>query len=251
MEGYGRFGDTAKRFRRNLKQMVSEGIQPLGMVVSIPSPFMVDIAAVAGYDYIWIDMEHNLFNPESICNLIRAADSAGMPTMARIADLDLVLPLMDFGMIGFTFPHVGTAEQAREIVRMVRYAPQGRRGYCTGGRAMRFGAMPFDRYTEEIGEEAIITIMIEDEEGIQNYKEILAVPGIDYLRIGAGDFAQGLGHLLEPEHPDVVAKREEIYAWADRLGIRHDATGAPTRVAEDKSVLLNGLIEAIARHRGK
>lgn len=212
---------------------------------------MVELAGVAGYDFVWVDLEHNAFNPETVCNIIRAADSCGMAVTARIAQYDLIAPLLDFGISGFTIPHVHSAEHVQEVINLIKYSPVGSRGFCTGGRAQRFGRMPFNDYAQEANEEIALTVMIEDKEGIENAEKILSVPGIDYMIIGPGDFAQGMGHLGEADHPDVQAKMAEIYAIADRKGIKRPGTGSPECITEDKSALLAYLTQAIEEHRAK
>ena len=251
MQDYGHYGMLNRPCRRNLKEMVDQGITPIGMALAIPSAFMVDIAAVAGFDYVWVDLEHNVFNPETVTNIIRAADAAGMPTMARIAQMDLILPLLDFGMVGFTVPHVRNAQQAREIVDAVKYAPIGNRGFSTSARAMRFGAMPFKDYMEEIRKEVTVTVIIEDNDGIKNVEEILDVPGIDYLGMGPGDISQALGHIGDVNHPDCIKVRDKLTATADKRGIKHYYSGAPINIAEDKVILLSALTNVVQEYRAK
>ncbi|MDR1560306.1 MAG: hypothetical protein LBS84_11545 [Clostridiales bacterium] len=251
MNAYCHYGAIDRRVRRNIKQMVSEGNTPVGMGLAVPSPFMVELAAVAGFDFIWIDMEHNLFNPETVQNIIRAADSAGMATCARIAQKDQILPLLDFGMVGFTIPHVHTALETKELVDIIKYAPDGRRGFCTGGRAQRFGAMPHSEYIKEIADEVMLSIMIEDKEGLENAEAILDVPGIDYLQLGPGDLSQAVGVIGQFDHPLVTEKKEWLLSLADKRGIKRAGTGAPITIAEDKTVLLAALQDIIKKHRAK
>jgi 2-keto-3-deoxy-L-rhamnonate aldolase RhmA len=251
MHEIGKVGDTHLRSHKNLKEMIACGQTPIGMCIALASPYMAEIAAIAGFDFVYIDMEHNLFNVETVCNIIRAADSCGLPTTARIVLPELITPLLDFGMAGFKIPHVRSAAQAKALVDMVKYAPMGRRGFCTAGRAQRFGAMPFGDYVKEIGDEATLTIMIEDAEGIEHMEEILAVPGIDFLNVGAGDLTQALGHLGETEHPEVQAMVKRICAVADKYGVKYPGNGAPLVIAEDKSVLLEGMSKVVSEYRNK
>jgi 4-hydroxy-2-oxoheptanedioate aldolase len=249
MQEFGSFGRIDKRCHKNIKKMAEEGITPVGMALTIPSPFMAELAAIAGFDFVWIDMEHNIFNPETVANIIRAADSAGIATMARIVQMDLILPLLDFGMIGFTIPHVHSADQARQIVDAIKYAPLGHRGYAPRGRAHRFGTMAFSSYMEEIANEVIVSVMIEDREGIEHCEEILDVPGIDYIQMGPGDLSQALDVIGQTDHPDVITMCDKILAAADKRGIKYAGTGAPYTIAEDKTILLSGLTEIVKKHR--
>ena len=236
---------------KNLKKMVAEGNTPLGIGIALASPFMVDLAHAAGFDFISLDLEHNAYNPETLQNIIRTADAAGMPTVGRIKDMALLQSLLDFGMVGFTFPHVRTAAQAREIVDAVKFPPYGRRGFCTGGRAMWFGRQPFAEYMQQANDEVTVTVMIEDREGIENYREILAVPGIDYIAAGRGDISIALGVPGQTDHPEVVRIREMILAEALTRGIRSGSSGAPLCIGEDKGILLEGMIAKLEAKRNQ
>ncbi len=232
-----KYGDINHCWRKNIRQMILNDEDPIGLAMAIPSPFIVDIAAAAGMDFVWLDMEHSLFNPETICNIVRAADSAGIAVLARVIEPTMLTPLMDFGLVGFTIPHMRTAQQAKEIVDMVHYAPKGRRGYCGGGRAQRFGEMPMERYISEFENEITLSVIIEDAEGIQNYEEIFSVPGIDCCSVGPGDLSEAMGLTAKIHHPDVVAMTKKIMDCAASHGIRPE----PTVIAEDKTILLNML----------
>ncbi len=245
MELYGRFGDTNNRWRRNIRQMIENGEKPVGLAMALSCPEIAEIAAIAGYDFVWIDMEHNLFNPETIQNIVRVCDCTGMAAMARITDYSQITALLDFGIVSFTFPHVRSAEQAREIVDAVRYAPVGRRGFTGGGRAQRYGLMDMDHYMKEYEEEAFVSIIIEDAEGIENYKEIFAVKGINAASVGPGDLSEALGCPGEIDNPLVIEWADKIMAYAHEHGIVDE----PMIIAEDKSVLRDVFIQRLQLYR--
>ncbi len=247
MENYGRFGNVEKRWRKNIRQMMINGEKPAGLGISIASPDIAEIAAAAGYDFVWIDMEHNLFNPETIQSIVRVCDSVGMAALARITDYSMITALLDFGITSFTFPHVRTKEQAEEIVRAVRYAPIGRRGYTGDGRAQRYGLMDMKQYIKEYEEEIFISILIEDAEGIDNYKEIFAVEGIDAASIGEGDLAEALGYPGEPDHPLVLEWTEKIMSYAHEHGIMDE----PAIISVDKVVLRDAFMERLKNYRAE
>lgn len=245
MENYGRFGNTERRWRKNIRQMMINGENPAGLAMSIPSPDIAEIAAVAGYDFVWIDMEHNLFNPETVQNIVRVCDSVGMAALARITDYSKITALLDFGITSFTFPHVHTKEQAEEIVSAVRYAPVGRRGYTGDGRAQRYGLMDMKQYMKEYEEEAFISVIIEDAEGIQNYKEIFSVEGIDAASVGPGDLSEALGCPGELDHPLVLEWTDKIMSYAHAHGIMDE----PIVISGDKMVLRESLMERLQSYR--
>lgn len=240
----GYFGQADKRRHKNLKEMVDRGIIPVGVGISIPSPVIAEYAALAGYDFVSLDLEHGLYNMETVCNIIRTADSCGLATTARVADKNLILPLLDFGLVGVAVPHVRSAAQARELVEITKYKPAGRRGFNSSGRAHSYGKKPFLDCAEEAAGEITLAVQIEDLEGLKNVEEILAVPGIDYLQLGPGDLSADLGHPGDDKHPEVLAALKKILNTADKYGVKYFGNGAPISIVEDKSFLIRAFTQA-------
>lgn len=229
--------------RRSIKRLVSEGIVPLGIYMSIPSPSIAEYAALAGFDYVMIDAEHHLFNLETIAHITRACDAYGIATTIRTSQKDAITAMLDFGVTGFRIPHVHSAEEVKELVTLIKYAPVGSRGFCSGGRAECYGTIEFNKYYKRAKEENFLMVMIEDEEGIKNMDEILAVPGLDYVAVGPGDISQSLGHISETKHPEVLQMIDKIYKTADKYGVLYPENGAPVNVIDDKSIILSAMIK--------
>lgn len=260
---FEKYGSVNGMYRRSIKRRAAEGQVSLGMVVNIPSPFMAELAAVAGCDFIRIDMEHNVFNPETVQNIIRAADACGLATYARLDQYDLITPLLDFGIEGFMFPHVRSAEQAKLLVEKVKYAPVGRRGFADAGRAQRFGTMPFSDYTAEAASDVFLQVQIEDQEGIANMEEIIATPGLDYICSGRGDIAQAIGMLGQGSSKEVGEIEDRIIETASKQGLRCQiSVGSPEQlrdyyrrgvrtftIGDDRNFLLNGVKERVTKLR--
>lgn len=243
MEQLGKFGSVTLPFRRNIKEMAKNGGDPVGITISIPSPETVEYAALAGYDYVSVDLECTPVDPELLCNMIRAADSAGIGFVVTVTNKSMITALLDFGVSGIKFPHVKTAEQAADLVGRTHYVPFGGvRGFCGEGRAKRYGKMTMRDYSAESEKELMVTVIIEDAEGVENYREILKTPNIDYVEVGLDNIAQQTGHTGNPEHPDCLKIRDEIYAYADTLGIKNPENGAPHDIAEDAELLLSALL---------
>jgi 4-hydroxy-2-oxoheptanedioate aldolase len=244
MSSLGHFGEVGLRRHKNLKAMEQSGTPPVGVGVSIPSPYIVEYAALAGFDFISLDLEHHLYNMETVCELIRTADACGLAVTARIADKIKILPLLDFGLVGVAVPHVRTAAQARELVEITKYRPVGRRGFNSSGRAHSYGRMAFKDYAAEAADEITLAVQIEDMDGLANVEEIMAVPGIDYLQMGPGDLSMELGHPDDDKHPDVLKALKRIMDAADKNGVKYFGKGAPISIVEDKSFLIRAFIEA-------
>jgi 4-hydroxy-2-oxoheptanedioate aldolase len=187
------------------KQKLLAGELIVGTHLSLSSPALAEMCGYLGFDFIIIDMEHLLFDPERFEGIVRAADVTGMTPIFRPSknDPDLLLPYLDAGAQGVFVPHVATAEDARRVVDAVKYPPDGSRG-AGSERAAQYGitTTPAEHVLAS-NAETLVTVSIEDPEGIQNVDEIAAVKGLDVVCMGPGDLALALGHPGDYDHPDV------------------------------------------------
>ena len=97
---------AARVQRKNIKQMLREGRFVYGMVANLTDPAVIEIAGLAGYDFVRLDSEHTPFSLQEIRACVRAADCVGIPLIVRVTELDTVTGLLDFGVGGFMIPHV-------------------------------------------------------------------------------------------------------------------------------------------------
>jgi 4-hydroxy-2-oxoheptanedioate aldolase len=181
---------------------------------------MAELAAIAGCDFIRVDMEHNLFTVEQVQHIVRAADGCGIATCIRLDEYSMITPMLDFGVEGFMFPHVRSAAQAKDLVERVKYAPTGRRGYADAGRAQRYGSMPFSDYMKEAQFDVFLQVQIEDREGLEHMEEIIATPGLDFICTGRGDIAQALGIPGYGNDAKVTEVENRIIDCASKHGLR-------------------------------
>jgi len=163
----------------------------------------------AGYDWLFVDLEHGALSIESASQICLAALDAGIAPIVRIpnGEFSIATRLMDNGALGIVVPHVDTAEEARLIVQKLRYPPIGHRAI--------FSSVPqYDFRTMNAADMAalnaanLIVVMLESREGLQNAAEIAAVPGVDVLLIGTNDLCVELGITGELGH----AKVDDAYA---------------------------------------
>ena len=128
--------------RKNIKKMLENGEMVLGLTCQLTDPTVAEMAALAGYDYIRLDFS-------MIRDFIHTADSVSLPVIMRVTRTDDLTALADLGVAGFQIPHMHSAEQAKEMVQKVKYAPVGIRGYCNAVRAQKYGCTPFHEYYEQ------------------------------------------------------------------------------------------------------
>ena len=175
-----------------------------GEAVNVVSgPFngeIVDYLGQFGLDGIWIECEHGAADWRDIADWSRACDLWGLASLVRVPTAEpwYITRTFDNGASGIVVPHVNTQEQAERVVAAAKFAPLGARGMFPGRRA--YG---IDEYFARANDETLVVVMIEEREAIANLADILTVPGIDVFFVAPADLAQSMGHIGNPDHPDV------------------------------------------------
>lgn len=203
-----------------LKQALVENQLIFGLFCSTPQPQIVEMIGVAGFDFVIIDTEHTLINPETLEQMLRAAEAAGIAALVRVPDASPkpILRALDAGAQGVVVPSVRSRAEAEAIVRASRYAPQGERS-LNAGRSAIFGALDLAAHLQQANDEVVVVAMIEDREGVAAIDEIVAVPGIDMVLEGAADLSQSLGLAWQTRHPEVRAALIDVQAAAQSRGV--------------------------------
>ncbi|TQS43046.1 HpcH/HpaI aldolase family protein [Cryptosporangium phraense] len=182
----------------------------LGTWVKIPAMEVVELAALAGFDFVVIDLEHSPISVETASRLIGTGRHTGVAPIVRVPQVDgLVARLLDAGAAGIMVPHVDTVAQARAAVDAVRFPPLGARGVGSTSRAGAWGAMSRDDYLRQ---DVVLIAQIESAEGVRNAEKIAATEGVDALLVGAADLAVSEGR---DDIDDLIA---EVVAAAGAAG---------------------------------
>lgn len=194
-----------------LKQALRNGETVYGLLNSVPAPLLVEMLGYAGYDFVILDLEHVNTNPETLENMIRAAECAGLTALVRVPGVDAatILRALDSGAQGIVVAHLQSRAEAEAAVHASRYHPLGQRG-ISGGRTTGFGRLDLPSYFEQANAELLVGVMIEDRLGVENIDEIVTVPGIDLVLEGAIDLSQSYGVPGQAQHPDVQAAIQTI-----------------------------------------
>jgi 4-hydroxy-2-oxoheptanedioate aldolase len=164
----------------------------LGVGCNLGSSLTVEIAHRAGFDWIWIDLEHGAGAFETLVGQAQAAGDT--PAVVRIPDNEpwMYKRVLDAGAAGVMVPYVSTPEDARLVVRAMRYPPAGIRGVAMFNRACSFGD-GFDEYFAGANDSLVSVVQIESPEAVGNAGAIAATPGVDVLFIGPLDLSVNLG----------------------------------------------------------
>lgn len=203
-----------------LKARLAAGQRVYGLINSIPVPLLVEMIGYAGFDFVILDLEHVGVDPQTLENLIRAAECCGLTPLVRVPGSEpaAMLRALDAGAQGIVVPGVQDAQQAAEAVRACRYHPLGARG-ISGGRTTGFGTIALQDYMAMANREIMVVAMIEDRLGVENIEAIAAVPGIDMILEGAMDLSQSLGVPGQAQHPQVQSALRAVAAACAARGV--------------------------------
>lgn len=207
-----------------LKRKLRDGQIAIGLIASIPIPITVEMIGHAGFDFVIIDMEHVMINPETLENMIRAAELVGITALVRVPEVNSkdILRLLDSGALGIVVPHMESREQAERLVQAVKYFPEGKRS-MNSGRPGVFGKGDLVEYMRRANEETMIVPMIESREGVERVEEILTVPGIDMILEGAADLSQSYGVPWQTRSLIVKQGLDRVFESAQRIGVPYCA----------------------------
>ncbi len=153
------------------------------------------IAQVCGFDWLFIDLEHNSMTIDTAAQITAAALDAGIAPIVRSSHhaSHLMSRPLDAGAQGIVAPHVDTVEEATAIRNQCLHPPIGKRS--VGGPALQLGYedMPIGERNRLVNENILVTVMIESPTAIANADAMAAVEGIDCLLIGTNDLCTEMG----------------------------------------------------------
>lgn len=215
----------------SLRERARRGDRLLGVLLRMPAEELVEMAAVAGFDFVLIDTEHGPADVVALRQHIALASIHGVPVIVRVAEHDTaqVLRILDQGAQGIVAPHLDSAADAAAVVDAAMYPPVGSRGFATYSRAGRFGLTPPEEHSRWFLEHTLLIGMVESPAGVAAVGEIVATPRLDGILVGPADLAASSG----PEDPSVGDSIAAVHAELARSGaLRMDIVGTRAAAAE-------------------
>ncbi|HEX7890910.1 MAG TPA: HpcH/HpaI aldolase/citrate lyase family protein [Ramlibacter sp.] len=204
------------------KKALQEKRTQVGLWCSLLGPLNTEICAAAGFDWLLLDGEHT---PNDPMNLFHQAQAiAGYPGVHAVARVPmghgyvgqaLIKQYLDVGIQTILVPMVDTPEQARELVRCMRYPPEGIRGMAAT-RASGWGRNA--NYAKEANREVCLLVQVETREGVRNLDAIANTEGIDGVFIGPSDISAAFGHVGDPWHPEMQKLHEDAFRRIQAAG---------------------------------
>ncbi|MEC3980516.1 HpcH/HpaI aldolase family protein [Amycolatopsis sp. H20-H5] len=188
----------------SLRARLAGGAPLLATFNLLPSPEVVELIALAGFDLVIIDLEHGPHDLADLRRALTAAAGHGLPTLVRVrtaaaAEIGAVL---DLGASGVLVPHVESAAAAAAVVRAARFSPEGERGANPWVRAAGYGTR--EGWFAAANAEVAVLVMVEGPGALAELGEIVALPGLDGIFLGPMDLSHALGVPGRHDHPTVV-----------------------------------------------
>jgi 2-keto-3-deoxy-L-rhamnonate aldolase RhmA len=212
------------------KQKLMEGKPIVGGTVYTSDPNIYCAMAEAGFDFLWIEMQHSPLTYSDVAKMIRACQDAPAVPFIRVPDATEgdIQKATDIGALGIIVPMVSTLEEAEAAVRYAKYPPEGHRSQGGGQYRVLYGP----DYRRTANENLLIVVMIESLEGVEIVDEIAAVAGVDVVFAASGDLGSFSGYSRDDARYDaMIDKIREAtlsagkklggpFAWHDRKGFR-------------------------------
>lgn len=206
------------------KHAIAKGELQLGCWLGLADPYIAEISASAGFDWVVVDAEHAPNDLRSITaqlQVIAARDSHAV-VRPPIGETWIIKQLLDAGAQTLLIPMVESAAQAQELARAVTYPPNGIRGVGAAlARASDFSAI--EDYFTTARDEICLLVQVENRKGLHALDDILAVDGVDGVFIGPADLAADLGFAGQSNAPEVktavLGAVEKIVAAGKAAGI--------------------------------
>jgi 2-keto-3-deoxy-L-rhamnonate aldolase RhmA len=186
------------------------------------TPDIVLVAKAAGFDAIYVDLEHGVTPLDVTSLLCTTALGADLVPFVRVPSLDtsFITRVLDGGALGIIVPHVDTPEQAKAVVDACRFPPVGRRTVYGTTPVTGYVHRPASEVADMLEAEVVVAPMIESALAVENVDKIAATEGVDLLLVGVHDLSADLGIAGQIDHPDV---RAALHAVAESCAA-HDRT---------------------------
>ncbi len=198
--------DTTPLLRNHAKEKLARGETVYSMTVRLVRT--VDIAAIAhtaGFDSVYIDLEHSSFSLEDAGQICMACNALGVTPLVRVPGPDpaFIARVMDSGAMGVILPGVQSADEAHAAVSAVKHVPQGERSLAGAAPQLNYRTFPADQVIRALDSTSMVVPMIETQAGLDAVDEIAAVDGVDIVLVGANDLSVALGVAGQMDSPKV------------------------------------------------
>jgi 4-hydroxy-2-oxoheptanedioate aldolase len=242
--------EAGELLRNPVKDKLARGEVVSSMTVRLArTPEIARIAKTAGFDMLYIDLEHAPLSLDATGQISLACLDLGVMPAVRVPanTPDYVSRVLDAGALGVIAPHVKSAGEARAIVRAVKLPPQGERSNTGAFPHLHFRSFPAAETADAINDATMVIVQFESAEALKHADEIASVEGVDIVLVGLNDMLGDMGLAGQYDHPKVrdiystvidacrkhgkhcgvggLASRPDLMAEYVRMGARYVSSG--------------------------
>jgi len=192
--------------RNNVKEKLARGEVVASMIVRlVRSVEIARIAKTAGFDSLYVDVEHSSASLETTSQICIAALEAGIAPFVRVPSIrpEHVSRVLDGGALGVIAPHIRSAAEAREVVRAAKFPPLGERSAAGALPHLHYRSFPAAEANAAMNEATMVVVQFETADAIERADEIAAVEGVDMVLVGTNDLLADMGLAGQYEHERV------------------------------------------------
>src|SRR5262245_36990945 len=207
------------------------------------------IAKTAGFDMLYIDLEHSPLSIDATGQICLASLDLGLMPAVRVPanTPEYIGRVLDSGALGIIAPHVRTAAEARGVVKAAKFPPKGERGNIAPLPHLQYRSFPGAEANVAMNDATMVIVQFESAQAVENAEEIAAVDGVDIVLVGLNDYLADIGLTGQYDHPKVrecysrvieacrkhgkhcgvggLASRTDLIAEYVRLGARYVSSG--------------------------
>ena len=185
----------------------------IGTFLGMGSPMAAEIAAVAGADWVLLDLEHGASGEDLIGPTVVAGNAYAIPTLVRVESAERIRigRALDAGASGVMIPRLETVEQVSAVVKHMSYPPFGDRGVATYNRSAKWGR-DLSGLCEK--SKAACIIQIETLKALENVDDIAKIDGVDLLFVGPLDLSFALGVPRDFKNPKFIEATAKVVSAA-------------------------------------
>jgi 2-keto-3-deoxy-L-rhamnonate aldolase RhmA len=236
--------------RNHMKEKLARDEVVASMTVRLSRSIEIAaIAQTAGFDTLYVDLEHNTLSIDTCCQICISAQQIGITPLVRVPanTPDYIGRVLDGGAMGVITPHVRSAAEARAMVELVKFPPLGHRSAGGALSQYQYRSFPLNETYAAMNEATSLVVMLETVAALENVEAIIATEGVDILLVGSNDMCGEMGITGQFDHPRLkeafarcieaarkvgkhvgiggLASRDDLMAQFVRMGARYVSTG--------------------------
>lgn len=188
--------------RNHVKDKLGRGEVVASMTVRLIRGIEIArIAKTAGFDSLYVDLEHSSFSLETTSQICIAALEAGITPLVRVPGVAEVSRVLDGGALGVIAPHVQSADDARRYLAAAKFPPLGQRSAAGPLPHLHYRSFPAAVADAALNAATLLIVQFESEEALTRADDIAAIDGVDLVMIGSNDLLADWGLAGQYEHP--------------------------------------------------